>query len=234
VKERALIVAGLAAVLLAAAWVPRAEAWACPADYACGAPDPAELGARVEKSVGDGAHYSQGSGIFIGGGLFLTAAHVVKYNEQDRNVTVLAGGRPIAGVLARVSDNVDVDLALIAVDPAALPAAARNQAAVALCSENPGVSQPVAVVSLSQVTPAVTIATPINSKAQMGTWTNLLTTGYHHGDSGGGVFDPRRRCLWGIISLGLSGRPNTDTASLNLTAFVPASDISAFLARSGK
>ena len=76
-------------------------------------PLPAEVGVRVEKPAGDGVHYSQGSGVLLGDGLVLTAAHVVKYNPQDPKVTVVMAGWRVDGTLAAIGGPDSVDLALV-------------------------------------------------------------------------------------------------------------------------
>jgi hypothetical protein len=97
------------------------------------------------------------------------------------------------------------------------------------CAANPGPSQPVAVAAMGTVSDAVTIPSPITSDLQTGTWTNLLSTGYHQGSSGGGVFDPKQGCLWGILAFEPSGPSKPDGRFLDLTAFVPATKIAPFL-----
>ncbi len=190
---------------------------------------PADVGVRLEKPAGDGVHFSQGSGVYLGGGLVLTAAHVLKVDPAHSKVTVLLDGRRVDGVLVSDGEAEKVDLALVKLPDEALSPARLAQPAVPVCAENPGPSQPVVVASMGTVSNAATIATAITSDLQTGGWTNLLSTGYHQGNSGGGVFQPERRCLWGIINLELSGPSITDGRPLDLTAFVPASKIAPFL-----
>jgi hypothetical protein len=188
-----------------------------------------ELGVRVEKPAGDGKHFSQGSGVFLGDGLVLTAAHVVKVDPGNRKVTVLLDGWRRDGTLVADGQTENIDLALIKIPSEELDEKRRTQAPVAICAGNPGPSQPVVVASLGTLSNAVTVSTPITSDLQMGSWTNLLSTGYHQGNSGGGVFDPRHGCLWGILNMELSGPSKTDGRFLDLTAFVPASKITQYL-----
>jgi hypothetical protein len=191
---------------------------------------PADLGVRVEKPVGDGKQFSQGSGVFLGGsGLVLTAQHVVKYDPGNPKVTVLIDGWRRDGALVADGLKESVDLALIALHPEELGERRRAQPSVSVCAGNPGPSQPVVVAALGTVSNSVTIPSPITSDLQTGTWTNILATGYHQGNSGGGVFDPQHGCLWGILSFELSGNSKTDGKFLDLTAFVPASKIAPFL-----
>lgn len=194
---------------------------------AASAASPAEIGVRLEKPAGDGLHFSQGSGVFLGDGLVLTAAHVVDINPSNPNVTVVLDGWRKDGVVVKDGHKDNLDLALVKLPPQALSAPRMAQAPVTLCPDNPTPNQKVVVASTGNVTEAATINTAITSDGQAGTWTNLLSTGFHHGASGGGVFNPKQGCLWGIINIELSG--NVDGRFLDLTAFVPASKIKPFL-----
>ncbi len=196
-------------------------------------PSPPDVGVLVEKSSSDGRMLASGSGILLNGGLVLTAAHVVRLNAQNPDVTVILNSLRVHGAVIRNGDSQHRDLALILIDPTDMrlfrPA---QQAGVAICTDNPRTNQPVVVVSNGVTTRSSTISSPITSDGQTvtgqtGGWTNLLTTGYHPGNSGGGVFNPQRNCLWGVINLELSG--TVDGRSLDLTAFVPALAIAAFL-----
>ena len=190
---------------------------------------PAEAGVRVEKPVGDGQHYSQGSGVFLANGLVLTAAHVVKFAPENPKVTVIIDGWRIEGALVLDGQSENLDLALIKIPIKALSPARRNRKPVSVCLQNPGPSQKVVVAALGKVSDAVTVPTPITSDGQTGNWTNLLSTGYHQGSSGGGVFNIAQNCLWGILNLELSGPSLTDGHIIDLSAFVPASRITPFL-----
>ena len=205
--------------------------WMAPAAMALAdpAPTPAEVGVRLEKRAGDGQHFSQGSGVFLGDGLVLTAAHVVDVNPDDPKITVVVDGWRIDGAVVQdgQAETEKLDLALVKIDQSVLSERRRAQPAVPVCAANPGPSQPVVVASLGTVTQAATISTPITSDGQTGDWTNLLSTGYHHGNSGGGVFSPGRGCLWGIINLELSGP--VEGRFVDLTAFIPATKIAPFL-----
>jgi hypothetical protein len=192
-------------------------------------PSPAEVGVRLEKPAGDGVHFSQGSGVLLGGGLVLTAAHVVNVNPGSTKVTVVVDGWRIDGTLVADGSARKLDLALIKLPPEALSPRRRQQASVAVCSENPAPSQDVTVASLGTVTHSSTIPTPITSDGKKETWTNLLSTGYHHGNSGGGVFSSSQGCLWGILTLELSGHLPDNGRFVDLTAFVPASQVTEFL-----
>lgn len=190
-----------------------------------------DVGVRVEKPVGDGTHYSQGSGVFLGHGLVLTAAHVVAVDPGNPRVTVLLDGRRLDGQVVRTGQSEKLDLALIRLRDADLSPERREQAMVPVCPANPEPSQPVTVVAMGQAVTSFTIPKGLTSDGHEESWTNLLTTGFKQGNSGGGVFSIRQKCLWGIVNLELGGTSKTTGKPIDLTAFVPAARIAPFLAQ---
>lgn len=194
-------------------------------------PLPAEVGVRVEKPAGDGVHYSQGSGVLLGDGLVLTAAHVVKYNPQDPKVTVVMAGWRVSGTLAAIGGPDSVDLALVKTPRGAVPMALRDLEPVAICSRNPAINTPVIVAAVGEISAAMTAATPAKPRGPDNAWTNMLTTPYHQGSSGGGVFDAGEGCLAGVLIEEVSGHVRPDAPFIDVTVFVPASDIAAFMAK---
>jgi len=202
-----------------------------------GSPEPAAVGVRVEKPAGDGVHFAQGSGVYLGDGLVITAAHVIEYDPGHAAVTVLLDGTRTPGAVVFDGERQakpPVDLALIRVATEYLPPARIVQPEVRPCPANPATGQAVTVAALGTVSQSATLPTPLyregaTALTTQGGWTNILVTGYHPGNSGGGVFDPRARCLWGILNLELSGTPAGGARPLDLTAFVPATEIAAFM-----
>jgi hypothetical protein len=137
-------------------------------------------------------------------------------------------GQPIQGMVVQIEPPERLDLALIKVDMDKLAPKWSQQRDVAVCTYNPPTNQPVTVVGLVGVARATTISTAITSGGEeTGSWTNLLSTGFHQGNSGGGVFNPQLGCLWGILNLELTGTVNGK--SVDMTAFVPASKVMAFV-----
>lgn len=196
------------------------------------APAPDQVLMHVQKAAGDGKLFSHGSGVYLGGGLVLTAAHVIAVDPGHPEVKVM--GREGVVLDAKVVFDgtriePDLDVALIKIDPAGLPPARRDQEPVNVCPSNPGLNKQVLVAAQEKVTPATTLGQPMerhnNSVNQTQGWTNLLTTGFHHGASGGGVFDPSSDCLEGIVSLELT----SPDGRIDLTSFIPATRISPFL-----
>lgn len=193
---------------------------------------PEAVGVRIEKSVADGVHFSQGSGISLGGGRILTAAHVVAVNPGDPNVTVLIDGKRMTGVVTADGSAESLDLALIRLPLQALSAARRDQPEVAVCPDNPAPSRPVVVAGIGAVARTFTFPKPFTADGgNAGTWTNLLTTGFPPGYSGSGAFDSRRGCLWGILTLQLAGTPKSTGQPVQLTAMIPALQLADFIAK---
>ncbi len=181
------------------------------------------LGVQIEKPAGDNVHFSQGSGVYLGGGLVLTAAHVVTINPQDPKVSiVLDGWRTEAKLMATAPAG--VDLALLKVEPGEVSAQRRALKPVQACGLGTAPNQPVVVAALGTVTLSKTVGAPIKSPTLNGDWSDILASGYGHGASGGGVFDAAKGCLAGIIII------EATAPGIELTQFVPASEIALFLA----
>ena len=206
---------------------------ALPARAEDAAPAPGDVGVRVEKPAGDGVHYSQGSGVYLGDGLVLTAAHVIEWDLAHPAVTILIDGVRTPGTLAFDGTRRGIDLALVKLGSEMLSVKRIEQAGVPVCARDAATSKPVTVAALGQVTESVTLASPImregNKTVSTAGQTNILATGYHPGNSGGGVFDPVSHCLMGILSFELGGILPGSGKQVDYTAFVPASRIAPFL-----
>lgn len=190
-----------------------------------GAPLAAALGVQIEKPAGDNLHFMQGSGVFLGGGLILTAAHVVKLNPADQTATVIMDGWRLTASIAALAPN-GLDLALLKIDPAEVSGQRRILSPVQLCTTPSVANQPVIVAAQGTVSLSKTVTSPIQSPALTGDWTDILTAGYTHGASGGGVFDANKGCLIGIIII------EATAPGIELTEFLPAAKIAPFLAAS--
>ncbi len=213
-----------AAVIAAALLLPMAAA---------AQPRPAEVGLQVEKPAGDGKMFSQGSGVLIGDGMVLTAAHVIAVNPQDPKVTVYIDNRRVDGLVAYSGQADHLDLALIKVDPMALPPTRRGLESVSPCSRNPGPAQPFVVAWMGKTSQETTLlrADPPKDGADHGRYSTMLAAGHPKGASGGGVFDPQQGCLAGImVADGVFGTEIVGVPH-EVTVFLPASDIASFLAK---
>ncbi len=181
------------------------------------------LGVQIEKPAGDGVHFSQGSGVYLGDGLVLTAAHVITVNPADTSATVVMDGwRNDAKLVA--TGQPSLDLALLRVTPESISLQRRALKPVEACAAGTVPNQPVVVTSLGTVSLSKTVGTQIKSNSLNGDWSNILATGYGHGASGGGLFDAQKGCLAGIIIIEATG------GAIELTQFVPAAQIGMFLA----
>jgi len=205
----------IAALLFALAALP---ALAEPPDAAL----VAALGVQIEKPAGDHVHFSQGSGVYLGDGLVLTAAHVVKLDPANPVSSVILDGWKTDARL--VATGNELDLALLRIEPGDLSSQRREMKRVTTCPANTVANQPVVVAALGTVTLSKTVGFPINAPALKGDWTNILATGYTHGASGGGLFDASKGCLAGIVII------EATAPGIELTQFVPAPQIAGFLA----
>lgn len=211
--------------LLLLSLLPPAAAWAAE-------PLPQEIGVVLQKPTGDGVTFSTGSGVYLGAGLVLTADHVVHVDPAHPGVKVLLPERALISgdvVMEGTDYSPDLDIALIRLDMNALTPSRRDETPTLVCPANPGLNIPMTVAAQGKISSAMTIPQPMerlnNAAHATQGWTNILSTGYPHGASGGGVFDPVRNCLEGIISLELSD----PSRGIDLTSFIPASRIAPFL-----
>lgn len=208
------------------------DLWRCPVAVApCGFAQPLDVGVLVEKPVGDGKTFSQGSGIYLGHGFVLTAAHVVKMDPDHPQVTVVIDSNRTPGNVVLMNALENVDLALIKLDNRGLMPQRRTQAGVSICTYNPGKSQPAVVISQGLVTRTSTLPLYTKTPPNMVQWTHMLAVGLHPGNSGGGVFDPSEGCLWGVVVQEISGKPDPKGPFYDFTAFTGAVDIWRFLSR---
>jgi hypothetical protein len=164
----------------------------------------------------DGSHSrvcgNQGTAVFLGGNLFLTAAHLV---DQDpllddcaqfgkADPVIAFGPARLRAQVVRAAPWSDagglvyrdgMDLALVAVDARMIPPELRAADARAVCEADLPAAAEVRVAT-EFGTGAARIMPRGNSDFAR------IDFRAKHGDSGGGVFDPRRGCLLGIISNG--------------------------------
>ena len=188
-------------------------------------PPPPRVGVLIEKILDHGHVIASGSGVLLSDQLILTAAHVVSREPQNPFVTVILDGWRVSGMVIASGQSRKLDLALIKIDPTAMPSHRVISSKLAICSNNPPPNQAVVVVSKGMTTRSSTM--PFDDAGRVKDWTNVLSTGYHPGNSGGGVFNPALGCLWGILNIEASGTING--RFMDLTYFVPASQISAFV-----
>lgn len=194
-------------------------------------PKPVDVGLQVEKPAGDGKLFSQGSGVLIGDGLVLTAAHVIAVNPQDPKVTVFIDNQRVPGTVAFTGQNEHLDLALIKVDPSALPATRRGLEAVNVCSRNPGPAQSFTIAWMGKTSEEKTLLRADPPKeGDQGPVSTMLAAGHPKGASGGGIFDPQQGCLAGVMVADGTFGVNIPGVPHEVTVFLPASKVDGFLA----
>jgi hypothetical protein len=172
-------------------------------------------------------------GMYLGNGLFITAAHVPG-NFADTKPKVSIGGRDSPTELVKQGSVDSVDLTLLSVEANALPVRFRMRR-LPLCEKAPFAGESVVVVTpesvaLSHVLPPSAI--PQDLRDRFGTViADVATTG----NSGSGVLDARKTCLLGVISRKITvsrfgARPGAPVQARDIAKyFVPVGDIRAFL-----
>jgi hypothetical protein len=176
-----------------------------------------------------------GYGIYLGGSVIITAAHVVGHWPLFTNPTIIIGGREVSAKVIKKGAFPQLDLAQLSVEPASLPNSLRLRRNP-LCKEQPDIGTNVIVVYPEQTLRSRIIsprAIAPQYRSHFGTLIDEPRV------SGSGVFDADRKCLLGIMSaavtrnnfMGVAVTPYSfQTASDNRVGyFVPASTIADFL-----
>jgi len=171
----------------------------------------------VQWPNGDGIN---GAGIYLGKGLVITAAHVVKSNTPG----VRMAGLILPAKIAKIGKLDQVDLALLSVDEEKLPISLRLRR-MPLCQRPPWVGEPV-IVAIPESTARSRVMSPfLLPPVYRARFRTVISDVATTGNSGSGVFDAERKCLLGIMSLKIFTAEQKDIAKY----FVPASTILAFL-----
>jgi hypothetical protein len=170
-----------------------------------------------------------GYGIYLGKGLFITAAHVVGRAWMTRPKIVIAGQAFSTSVVKEGSLET-TDLTVMSVDENLLPMRLRLRR-MSLCKIPPWPGQPVVTV-IPDVVVRSHIISPERLPRDARRFSTVIADVARTGNSGSGVFDVQHRCLLGIMSRKISvsgtrvGKKETrDIAKY----FVPASEIAAFI-----
>ena len=175
--------------------------------------------------------WGPGYGIYLGKGLFITAAHVAGRSWLTRPKVAIAGQEYPTRVVKEGSLD-DTDLTLLSVDEGLLPLRLRLRRNP-LCSEFPWPGEEVITV-VPEGTARSRIIAPNRLPISVRKFNTVIADVAKTGASGSGVFDAHRRCLLGIMSRKISqirkdvvtGKTNTrDIAKY----FVPASAIADFI-----
>jgi hypothetical protein len=172
-----------------------------------------------------------GYGIYLGNGLFITAAHVVGRAWMTRPKIVIAG-REYPTRVVKEGTFEGTDLTLMSIEEGLLPLRLRLRRNV-LCKEPPWPGEQVVTVVPEGVVRSHILA-PERLPSDVRKFSTVIADVARTGNSGSGVFDAQKRCLLGIMSRKISQsrtRPDTGKTETRDIAkyFVPASEITAFL-----
>ena len=167
-----------------------------------------------------------GYGIYLGKGLVITAAHVVKSGQPGVSIA----GLNLPAKIVKEGAFEQVDLALLSVDEEKLPISLRLRR-MPLCQRPPWVGEPV-IVAIPESTARSRIMSPLLLPAHVRfKFSTVISDVATTGNSGSGVFDAERKCLLGIMSRKIVIYPKGTEANQKDIAkyFVPASAIRAFI-----
>lgn len=173
----------------------------------------------------------RGTAIYLGGGLFLTAAHVVGRSWLTQPAVVL-GERKLAAVAVKEGSAHTTDLTLLAVQEDLLPMRLRLRK-TRLCTMTTWPGEEVVTVAPNAVVHSHIISSQ-RLPPDLRHLTSVIGDVASTGNSGSGVFDLQRKCLLGIITQKISqSRPGPDAMHPQIRDiakyFVPAPAISAFM-----
>jgi hypothetical protein len=176
-----------------------------------------------------------GFGIYLGQNAVITAAHSVSHWPLFSNPIISIAGREIPAKLIKTGSFPELDLALLVVADAALPASLRLRQNP-VCKTTPPVGTTIVVVSLERTERSQIISTSAIEGRYRRYFGSLVNEPH---DSGSGVFDPDRKCLLGIISAAVMKEYDYRTVPAmphiglqgdkSAGYFVPASVISNFI-----
>ncbi len=176
-------------------------------------------------------HSWSGYGIYLGKGLFITAAHVVG-RAWLNNPRVAAAGREYPTTVVKEGSLESTDLTLLSIEERLLPMRLALRQ-IALCKQRPIPGQTVVTIIPGEAVRSH-IVEPKQLPQAVHRFSTAIADVTRTGNSGAGVFDVQRRCLMGIVSRKLSqsrtrnGTGKSETYDI-AKYFVPASDIAVFL-----
>jgi hypothetical protein len=175
--------------------------------------------------------WGPGYGIYLGKGLFITAAHVAGHTWLTRPKVIIAGTEYPTTVV-KAGDFETIDLTLLSVEEGRLPsrlALRRNP----ICAQPPWPGETVITV-VPEGTTRSRILSPQQLPLSARKFDTVISDVALTGNSGSGVFDAEKKCLLGIMSRKISEyrmRRGTGKRELYDIAkyFVPASVITEFI-----
>ena len=175
--------------------------------------------------------WGPGAGIYLGKGLFITAAHVVGRAWMTRPKVVVAGQEYPTSTVKEGSFE-GTDLTILSIDENLLPMRLRLRR-ISLCKDPPKPGQQVVTVVPEGIARSH-IFPPDRIPAGVRKFNTAIADVASTGNSGSGVFDAQRKCLLGIMSRKISqsrtraGTTKSETYDI-AKYFVPASEIAGFL-----
>lgn len=170
-----------------------------------------------------------GNGIYLGNGLFITAAHVVGTGWITRPKVVIEG-QEYPTLIVKEGAFEQTDLTLLSVDEQFLPSRLRLRRNP-LCRENPWPGESVITVVPGR-TARSRVLDPKYLPIDVRKFNTVIGDVAQTGNSGSGVFDSTQRCLLGIMSRKISQKRtiNGKTQVTDIAKyFVPASTIASFI-----
>lgn len=175
--------------------------------------------------------WGPGYGVYLGKGLFITAAHVAGRTWLTRpKVSILGQEYPTRVVKEGSLEG--TDLTLLSVEEELLPLRLRLRRNP-LCGDVPWPGEDVITV-VPEGTARSRIIAPERIPPSVRKFSTAIADVAKTGNSGSGVFDARRRCLLGIMSRKISQtRTHSDSGKTETRDiakyFVPASTIRDFI-----
>ena len=175
--------------------------------------------------------WGPGYGIYLGKGLFITAAHVAGRSWLTKPKIAIQGHEYPTQVVKEGSFE-GTDLTLLSVEERLLPMRLRLRRN-ALCEAAPWPGEDVVTV-VPEGTARSRIFPPEKLPVSVRKYSTVIADVARTGNSGSGVFDAQRRCLLGIMSRKLSQvfthRDTGKTETHDIAKyFVPASAIREFI-----
>ena len=171
----------------------------------------------------------RGEGVYLGNGLVLTAAHVAGDKTGEKLTLRFDNGTELPATLIKGGNFEQVDLTVLLIDVSETSEDIRSRH-MALCKDRPWPEDAVVVVTSKGTSRSKIIAPAELTPDFRGRV--LIAAVDTDGKSGSGVFDPRNRCLLGILSAKILvrpyGVPKLGEKALG-TYFVPAETIESFI-----
>jgi hypothetical protein len=172
-----------------------------------------------------------GYGIYLGRGVFITAAHVAGRSWLTRPKIAIRGKEYPTRTIKEGSFE-GTDLTLLAVEESLLPMSLRLRRN-SLCSVPPWPGEEVVTI-VPEAAVRSRVISPQRLPPDVRKFDTVIGDVATTGNSGSGVFDVRQRCLLGIMSRKISQtRTRSDTGKTEIhdfaKYFVPASVIVGFM-----